>query len=133
MSASTILILLKIFFMALFFLIVMYVGTIPFRSKRFKTNPVLRMIGTTFAGSLFVNVALIHLLPESADTLENAIRTSEGEEVFPLANFLMMIGFLITVFFTRVLSSHSHDDDHHHGGDDQTQKLIASISEEKAP
>jgi len=30
--------------------------------------------------------------------------------VFPLANLLLVIGFLITIFFTKIIASHSHDD-----------------------
>lgn len=29
--------------------------------------------------------------------------------MFPLANLLLMIGFLITIFFTRIIAHHSHD------------------------
>jgi hypothetical protein len=56
--------------MVLFFAIVTFVGTLPLRSAAFKSNPMLRSIGTTFAGSLFINVAIIHILPESADAIE---------------------------------------------------------------
>ncbi len=55
--------------MIFFFVIVSFVGTLPFRSKNFKTNPKFRIIGSTFAGALFINVAILHILPESADTL----------------------------------------------------------------
>jgi len=55
--------------MVLFFGIVSFVGTLPLRSKSFKTNPKLRMIGTMFAGALFINVALLHILPEAAESL----------------------------------------------------------------
>ncbi len=79
MESTVALVLLKVLFMLLFFAIVMFVGTVPFRSARFKANPKFRMIGTTFAGSIFLNVALIHILPESADTLEDALRTEEGQ------------------------------------------------------
>lgn len=32
--------------------------------------------------------------------------------MFPLAYALLMVGFIITVFFTKVLSFHSHEEDH---------------------
>jgi threonine/homoserine/homoserine lactone efflux protein len=69
MDIELLTILLKIMFMILFFIIVCWVGTLPIRSQAFKSNPKLRMIGSTFAGALFINVALLHILPESADTL----------------------------------------------------------------
>ena len=50
--------------MVLFFAIVSFVGTLPIRSKTFKTNPKLRIFGSTFAGALFINVAILHILPE---------------------------------------------------------------------
>lgn len=56
--------------MAAFFIIVSIFGTLPIRSKNFKKRPLLRAIGTTFAGCLFLNVAIMHILPEAADTLE---------------------------------------------------------------
>lgn len=69
MDSSTLLIILKVLVMFAFFSIVIFFGTLPIRSKTFKQRPLLRAIGATFAGALFINVALIHILPESADTL----------------------------------------------------------------
>lgn len=63
MGDSTVLALLKIIFMLLFVGIVLVVGTIPLRLATFKTNRFLRSMGTTFAGALFVNVSIIHILP----------------------------------------------------------------------
>ena len=63
MDKTQLLALLKILFMLLFFIIVVVVGTLPIRSRRFKKNPILQAIGATFAGSLFINVAIMHILP----------------------------------------------------------------------
>ena len=49
--------------MAAFFLIVVVVGSLPIRSRAFKQRPLLQAIGATFAGALFINVAIIHILP----------------------------------------------------------------------
>ena len=70
MAAPGILLILKPIVMLLFFLIVILVGTLPIRSKNFKRRPLLKAVGATFAGALFINVAIMHILPESADTLE---------------------------------------------------------------
>ena len=70
MEETTILAILKIIFIVLFVAIVMFVGTLPLRLQTFKTNIFLKSMGTTFAGALFVNVALLHILPESADSIE---------------------------------------------------------------
>jgi hypothetical protein len=101
--------------MAAFFLIVVVFGSLPLRAKNFKKRPLLRAIGSTFAGCLFLNVALMHILPEAAATLEQYLKSKsedEDQEVFPLAYLLVMVGFIITVFFTKVLAFHSHAEDH---------------------
>jgi zinc transporter 1/2/3 len=79
MEEATITAILKIVFMILFFIIVCFVGTLPIRSKAFKTNPKYRIIGSTFAGALFINVAILHILSESADTLEEYLK--DGEDI----------------------------------------------------
>lgn len=63
MDEGGVLVLLKILCMILYFVIVIVVGIIPIRSKSFKQKPLLRAIGSTFAGALFINVAIIHILP----------------------------------------------------------------------
>lgn len=109
MEDRDVLSLLKGIFMLLFVAIVIVVGTIPFRLATFKKNRFLRSMGTTFAGALFVNVALVHILPESSNSIQDYLREQTGsEDVFPLANLLLMLGFLITIFFTRIISTHSH-------------------------
>jgi hypothetical protein len=55
--------------MVIFFIIVTIFGTLPIRSKNLKKRPLLKAIGATFAGCLFLNVAIMHILPEAADTL----------------------------------------------------------------
>lgn len=69
MEDEDILTILKIAVMIIFFIIVIIFGTLPIRSKTFKKRPLLRAIGGTFAGCLFLNVAVMHILPEAADTL----------------------------------------------------------------
>jgi hypothetical protein len=49
--------------MILFVTIVTVVGTLPYRLQSFKTSKILRTLGTTFAGALFLNVAILHILP----------------------------------------------------------------------
>ena len=69
METSTLLAILKVIFMIVFVVIVTVVGTLPIRLESFRTNRWLMSMGTTFAGALFINVALLHILPESADTI----------------------------------------------------------------
>lgn len=63
MNDQTISCILKIVVMICFFIIVMVFGTLPLRSTSFKKRPLLRALGTTFAGCLFLNVAILHILP----------------------------------------------------------------------
>lgn len=60
---------LKCIIMILFIGIVIVVGSLPLRMAKFKKNKLLKAIGTTFAGALFINVAIIHILPESAASI----------------------------------------------------------------
>lgn len=69
MEDNDVLAILKVAFMLLFVSIVIIVGTVPFRVKKFRKNRFLRSMGTTFAGALFVNVSLVHILPESSDSI----------------------------------------------------------------
>lgn len=63
MEQSQVLIVLKICFILLFVVIVLFVGTLPLRMQTFKRNKFLKSMGSTFAGALFINVAIIHILP----------------------------------------------------------------------
>ena len=63
MEPGGVLAILKVVFIILFVLIVIVVGTLPIRMQTFKRNRFLKAMGTTFAGALFVNVAIIHILP----------------------------------------------------------------------
>ena len=109
MQDSELLAVLKVAFMLLFVAIVILVGSIPIRSRTFRTNRLLKTLGTTFAGALFLNVAILHILPESADTIQQHLQDGNpDQEVFPLANLLLICGFLVTIFFTRIIATHSH-------------------------
>lgn len=74
MTDTDVLSLLKAIFMVLFVGIVIVVGTLPLRLTTFKKNRFLRSMGTTFAGALFVNVALVHILPESSNSIQDYLR-----------------------------------------------------------
>jgi len=113
MEETTILAILKCVFIVLFVAIVIGVGLLPLRLASFKKNKFLKAMGTTFAGALFINVAIIHILPESADTIQSTLQEQyQTDTVFPLAYLLLMLGFLVTVFFTRIISTHTHHDEH---------------------
>lgn len=78
LESEEILIILKVAVMIIFFVIVTVFGTLPIRSRSFKKRPLLRAIGATFAGCLFLNVAIMHILPEAADTIEEHMK--DGDE-----------------------------------------------------
>jgi hypothetical protein len=63
--------------MILFFFIVVIFGNLPINSRAFHQRPLLRAFGGTFAGALFINVALLHILPESAEVLN---KKNEGKD-----------------------------------------------------
>jgi hypothetical protein len=43
--------------------LVAYVGTLPYRIAAFTQNGFFKAIDSTFAGAVFFNVALLHILP----------------------------------------------------------------------
>ena len=46
-----------------------YVGTLPYRVTAFTQNGYFKAIGNTFAGAVFFNVALLHILPEANEAI----------------------------------------------------------------
>ena len=46
-----------------FMALVAYAGTIPYRVSAFTRSKFLKEIGNTFAGAVFFNVAMLHILP----------------------------------------------------------------------
>lgn len=106
MNFYKILAILKVPFMILFATIAVVVGTLPSKLHSFKTNNVLQTLGVTFAGALFINFAILHTLPESADTIKDYLQDrGPDKEIFPLANLLVLWGFLVTFFFTLIIST----------------------------
>lgn len=62
---------LKVIAMVVMFLLIMITGSIPLRSKSFKSNPKVLSLSSAFAGGLFLAVGLLHLLPEANENFNN--------------------------------------------------------------
>ncbi len=100
---------LKIIVIIVFFVLVVQMGLLPLHSKTLRSRPMLKALSSTFTGCLFLNVALLHILPESQEILSQYLRGGKDVEVFPLASLLLILGFSVTLFFTKVLVFHQHD------------------------
>ena len=61
---------LLVFIAITFMSIIAYVGTLPYRVAAFAQNSYLKAIGNTFAGAIFFNVALLHILPEANESIK---------------------------------------------------------------
>ena len=127
---------LKIAMIVILFCIV-YLGLIPAYSKFFRSSKVILSLLNCFAGGVFLAMAFIHILPESAEQYndvmkklaeeENASNTTataktgeHGAHVFPLPYLLFFIGYMMVLLIDRVFAGehgHSHGNNFEHSHD----------------
>ena len=109
--------------------LVPYIALIPALSDRCKDNVKTLGVMNAFAGGVFLSMALIHILPESAETykgiIEDQMNTDQGlpagtsQRIFPLPYLVFFLGYAIILLIDRVVSSHfgdGHGHGHSHGG-----------------
>jgi len=60
---------LLVFIAIIFMSLIAYVGTLSYRVAAFIQNGYFKAIGNTFAGAIFFNVALLHILPEANEAI----------------------------------------------------------------
>lgn len=111
------------------------------RRSYFTTNYKLIGIANSFSGGIFLCVALLHLLPESAEIFEEYfehtnIEDDEGNHViihkhFPISFLLAFIGYTIILIIEKVIfDSHTHlegDDE-----DAENPEDAITLTDEKA-
>jgi zinc transporter ZupT len=125
---------LKIVMIVLLFFIV-YLGLIPAYSKYFRSSKVFLSLMNSFAGGVFLAMAFIHILPESVEQYNDAMKEVEeepaamaagnstasadahddheehGAHVFPLPYLLFFVGYMMVLLIDRVFAGehgHSH-------------------------
>jgi zinc transporter 1/2/3 len=81
-------------------------GLMPYYIKKFRTNPKFLSISNAFSGGLFLGIGLFHVLPESAEMLE--------EYSLPWAYFCAYLSYALILFVEKV-AFNSHSLFHGHG------------------
>ena len=128
---------LKIAMIVILFFIV-YLGLIPAYSKYFRSSKVILTLMNCFAGGVFLAMAFIHILPESAEQYNDAMKEKEEEKsasnstvtakagahadhdeehgghFFPLPYLLFFIGYMMVLLIDRVFAGeHGHSHGNH--------------------
>jgi zinc transporter 1/2/3 len=68
----------------------------------------LMSAGNTFSAGIFIAIGMLHLLPESNESLTETLSDTFFGKI-PLAFILSGIGILFTFFIEKVIFHHSHD------------------------
>lgn len=100
----------------------------------FTTNYKLIGIANSFSGGIFLCVALLHLLPESAEIFEEYFEHTESNEVhndkhvhkhFPISFLLAFVGYTIILIIEKVMfDSHSHSNTEEEHVDNYEEKSL---------
>jgi zinc transporter 1/2/3 len=108
------------------------------RRSYFTTSFKLIGIANSFSGGIFLCVALLHLLPESAEIFEEyfehtSVEDDEGNAItvhkhFPISFLLAFTGYTIILIIEKVIfDSHTHLD----ADDDEAENLEDAKLEDK--
>ena len=117
---------LKICFIVISFLEAMIAGLIPTWSSSCRESPKILGIANSFAGGVFLAIALMHITPEMIEGWNSLDRNlspypecEPNEKVFPMPELLIFVGYSIiliidkVLFDTHALFDHDHDEDGH--------------------
>ena len=128
----------KVGFMVLVIAEALIAGLFPTWSPTCRENPKILGIANSFAGGVFLAIALCHIVPEAIETwnglsvnthVEHAgtpdEETVENEKIFPLPELLVFCGYTIILIIDKVLfDTHAlFEDDHGHTHDPAAGKM----------
>jgi len=90
---------------------------IPVYSKKFSESPMILGMANAFSGGVFLAIALMHIMPEQADTWKEMQDKVDGIKTkFPLPFFLMVAGYTLILIIDKILfDTHAILDDHGDG------------------
>jgi zinc transporter 1/2/3 len=103
----------QICFIPVFLILSFGFGLLPIKIPSIRNN--LKWSGTAnaFAGGVFLAIALIHLLPEADELMNEGCGGSCG---YPVAFLLVLAGYILILLIERVFFSahklHAHNGDH---------------------
>ncbi len=104
----------KIGFMIAAFLEALIAGMIPTWSPSCRESPKILGIANSFAGGVFLAIALMHIMPEQIEGWGEY--KDEKEPLFPLPELLVFVGYTFILVLDKVLfDTHALFDDHGHG------------------
>lgn len=88
---------------------------IPTWSSNCRESPKILGIANSFAGGVFLAIALMHIMPEMIETWSEELNPG-AEKLFPLPELLVFVGYTIILVIDKVLfDTHAlFDNDHGH-------------------
>lgn len=80
-----------------------------------------------FGGGVFLGTCLLDLFPDTRDLISQGLAYLQIENVFPLAEFLVAIGFFVVLFIEQIVLwfRERRDLREYHGPEDDRRRLIA--------
>ena len=131
MVQSTGLILGKVGFIVVIFMIALGGGLIPLKCKSFQESPTIIGVANAFSGGVFLAIALVHVLPDVTGSYQEYMEEhyppspenhGGGEEpsYFPLPYVLMFVGYGLILMIDKVMFDshgilkHDHKSSHAH-------------------
>ena len=119
---------LKISFIVIIFLEAAISGMIPTWWANCRESPKVLGIANSFAGGVFLAIALMHITPEMIETWNDMDVNKDREKIFPLPEALIFGGYTIILCIDKVLfDTHAlfdHDDGHGHGSADPAHNKL---------
>lgn len=106
-------IILKLLSIVIFLAMALGFGVMPYFITKCRNSSKFLSISNAFSGGLFLGIGLFHILPESAERLENLTKA-------PVPYFLAFASYALILFVEKIaFNSHSlmhggHDHDHEH-------------------
>lgn len=128
----------KVGFMVLVMIEALVAGLFPTWSPSCRENPKILGIANSFAGGVFLAIALCHIMPESIETWNglpvnthteidhDEEVTVENDKIFPLPELLVFCGYTIILIIDKVLfDTHAlfAEDGHGHNHDPAAGKM----------
>ena len=101
-SNQTVLAWTKSIFIIVVFFEALISGAFPTYSESCRESPKILGIANSFAGGVFIAIAIMHIMPEQIETWGDLPR-NEGKEVFPLPELLMFFGYTLILILDKVL------------------------------
>ena len=80
-------------------------GLVPTWSSKCRESPKVLGIANSFAAGVFLAIALIHILPEESEAWTDHTIDVKGPDakVFPLAEFITFVGYVLILVIDKVL------------------------------